>query len=229
MTPPHKKRHLRILGILPVAAMAAVPIGCEPNSYLRQRGVEALHAGDTRWADERFSQAVRQDATDWKSLYYLGQIRLKQGQPLEAQMHLERALTLRPDHRQTADILDQLAEALFQQGQTANLHALVKQATQEYGTTRDYLRQAQYLAKSGDVDGAKLAYRKAGQFAQPDDATPFVSMAEFYDSINDRQNAITALRCAYGIDPRSIKLRNRLRSFGVVPGPTIALPREMQP
>ena len=204
-------------------------VGCEPNSYLRQRGMEALQAGDVRWADERFSKAIHQDPTDWKSQFYLGRIRLRQGQPMEAQLHLEQALALRGHHPETGDLIDHLAEALFQQGETAKLHALVKQAAIDHGSTRDYLRQAKYLAYTGDADGAKLAYRKAGQFAAADDPDPFLHMADFYESIGDRGNALTALRCAYGIKPGSRELRNRLRKHGVVPGPTVALPREMQP
>lgn len=199
--------------------------GCQPpNALLRREGMDALNLNDVPQADQRFSQAVRQDDTDWKSQYYLGLVRLRQHRPLDAQLALEKALTLRPEDKYaTPEILDALAESIFQQNQPANLTAMLQKAADDYGTVPDYLRQAKYLGKSGDVDGAKLAFRKALKFAPKDDPQPYIAMADFFESVGDTQGAITALRKAFYIMPRSQRLGERFRRYGIVPGPTVAL------
>lgn len=218
-----------LLAVAVAGVLVMTSSGCEPNPLLRRQGMDALEVGDIDWADNRFSVAVRQDPTDWKSQYYLGRVRLEQDRAAEAQIHLEQALTLREDHPETSDILDVLAEALFRQAANARLYQLLHDATQNYGTLKDYLRQADYLAKTGDIDGAKVAFRKAARFADKDDATPYVAMADFYESIGNTDNAISALRRAYAITPGSRRLANRLREYGIVPGPTAGLPADTSP
>ena len=178
----------------------------------------------------RFEQAVEQDPTDWKSVYYLGLIRLQQGRWFTSRMLLERALVLRRDHPETADILDALAESMSRLKQIDDLHALLDQAIEDYGTSRDYMRQGRYLMELGDVDAAKLSYRKGAYFAADGDAGPFVALADFYESIGDTSGAIEALRYAFAITPKNRALQDRLRRYGIVPGPTVGLvPEKISP
>ncbi len=211
---------------LAVVAVVAVCVGCQskPNPLLRKHGIDALNDKNLAAAEKRFVQAVEQDPTDWKSLYHLGLIRLQQGMAFDAQILLERALELRHNDAETSDILDALAESLFQRRRMEHLHKLLTQAVTDHGTSRDYLRQGRYMAKLGDVDAAKLAYRKAAYFAAPGDPDPFVKLADFYESIGDTTNAITSLRHAHAIAPGNQRLQHRLREYGIVPGPTAAVP-----
>ena len=82
--------------------------------------------------------------------------------------------------------------------------------------------------QQGDIDQAKLAYRKAAFFALPGDAEPFLTLADFYESIGDTANAVTALRHAYTVTPKDRQIHDRLRRYGIVPGPTAQLPPEKQ-
>lgn len=198
--------------------------GCQTNSRLRLVGMRALDNGDLATADASFARAVEQQPADWKSLYYLGLVRLEQGRPIEAQLNLEQAYGIRDEHAETADILDALAEALYQQDAQARLHAMLRDASQRYGQTRDFLREAKYLAKIGDVDGSDLAYKKAARFARPDDVQPYVQMADFYESIGDQARAVDALQRAHYLMPDDRRIADRLRRHGVVPGPTVAVP-----
>ncbi len=221
-----------VVAVLLLAAAMLALAGCmrQPNPLLRKHGIEAFDRRQIHEADLHFSQAVEQDPSDWKSLYYLGRVRLVQNQLFDAQLLLERALAVRRDHDQTPDILDALAQTLYQHGRVQQLHQLLQQAVADYGASRDFMRQGHYLMQLGDRDGAKLAYRKAAFFAAPDDAGPFVALADFYESIGDTPNAITALRHAHAIQPRDQQLRDRLRQHGIVPGPTAALtPARDQP
>jgi tetratricopeptide (TPR) repeat protein len=201
--------------------------GCqEPNSLLRKRGVEAWDAKDVDRAESQFGRAVEQDSTDWKATWYMGRVRLEQNRPLEAQLLLEKALTLRPDKEQTPYILDDLAESLYQQEEYGQLYSLLSQAAEGSGSWYEHLRKAKYLAKAGDPDGARASFYKAAQYHEPDDNTVYLAMADFYESLNDSPNAILALRRAYTIKPNSPLVANRLRHHGEVPGPTLRLDQD---
>ena len=217
------------LGTSAVVALLLIGIvglaGCQPpNALLRKQGMNAYERGGIERADERFSLAVAQDPTDWKSQYYLGLVRLKQGRPHEAQLLLERALSLRAEAAETPDVIDALAESLYQQKEFVKLNALLQDSARAVGDARSYLRLGTFLGRAGDVDNAVVAYRKAIRFADDDDPAPYVALADFYESIGDRANALTALRQAYGLAPGSSRLADRLRQHGIVPGPTVALP-----
>lgn len=216
-----------VLSVLLVAVTLTVVPGCvRGNAWLRKEGVERYNGKELTIADEHFSQAVEQDPTDWKSLYYLGRVRLEQRRAYDAQLLLEKAMELRHHGPETADILDALAQALSDRGRLGQLHTFLASAVQDYGTSRDYTRQGRYLQKLGDVDGAKLAYRKAAYFAPNDDASPFIALADFYDSIGDTGNAVIALRHAYAVTPTDPELQDRLRRHGIVPGPTSGIAPE---
>ena len=207
-----------------VAAALATAVGCETAPYFRQRGLELFVTGQYDSAEERFTKAAEKDPSHWASHFYLGLIHLKKGRPLEAQLSLELALSVHPADAQTPQILDALAEVLYRQNNEAALHGLVAKACDDFGTIADFLRQGKYLAKLGDADNAKIAFRKAAHFAPKDDPTVYLAMADFFESILDKDHAVMALRRALFIHPTSAQIQQRLRSFGVIPGPTIMLP-----
>ena len=214
-------------GILALAVAALMAAGgCQSASYLRQRGVEAFEVGKYERAAKLFTAAADKDPSNWYTHYYLGMAHLNLNRPLEAQLELEMAEGVRPDNSVMPQILDGLAESIYQQGDPAALYALLARACNHWGTTYDFLRQAKYLAKIGDADSAKIALHKATFFAPGDDVTPYLATADFYESIGDGSNAVTALRRALSIEPDSTKIKSRLRDHGVVPGPTIVLPPE---
>lgn len=212
-------------GTLALVLGASLVGGCnKPNSMLRQEGIRALdERKDVDTAEKKFEQAVQQDDTDWKSMYYLGRIRTMQGRGLDAQVLLERALIIRDSHEETPDILDALAESIYKQRHDASLAAMLKKAADDYGTVRDYNRQGKYLGLIGDIDGAKLAYRKAMKFAAPNDPSPYLALSELLESQGDNEGAIQNLKYAYYILPESPRLEARFRKFGIVPGPTVAV------
>ena len=205
--------------------LLVVLTGCEAdNSIIRQRGFVALHQGNQAKAFDAFSCAVRRDPTDWRAQYELGKLLLAQGQPLDAGLTLDKALSLRPDHPETSGIIDCLAEAIYQQKRYDDLHALLTEATEEFGNSGDYLRQGEYLMRMGQIDDVRVAYLKAVQFADRDDAKPCIALAEFYEHVGDSAKAIGAWKRAYYIAPKNEKVANKLREHGIVPGPTLTSP-----
>lgn len=218
----HRSRGVVLSGlVLCVGLMAA---GCQkPSNFLRKDGMDAYADKDYAAAQKSFEKVAHRNSADWKAHYYLGLIALEQDRPLDAQLSLERALSLRSEYPESAVILDALAQSLLEQSKFANLAAVLQQASDRYGRPEDYLRQAIFLGRSGDVDGAKLAFRKAVRFAKKDDPTPFIELAAFYDALGAGADAQLALRQAYYIEPHNVRVNEELRRHGIVPGPTIAI------
>ena len=55
-------------------------------------------------------------------------------------------------------------------------------------------------------------------------ADAYVAAADLAERLGDEALALRRLRQAYGIEPGNQAIADRLREFGEVPGPTIALP-----
>ena len=202
--PVHSRTHsLRATLFAAVAALMLVGCNTPPNQVLRLQAREAIEKKDYPRAEELMTLALQQDAADWKAHYYMGLVRLSQGRPLDARLHLENAYSLREDWPETPDVLDALAEAYWKEGDNEKLYNLLKMAGTRYGTTRDYLRQADFFSRSGDVDGAKEAYAKAAQFADPKDSSPHMKAAAFFEKIGDRKHAYIALQHAQQIEPQN--------------------------
>lgn len=216
-----------VVGLL---ALAWSGVGCVNNVVLRQRGEKALVQKDYPAAAAHFEAATSKKPTDWESQLYLGQTLLALDRPLEAQLALEKALTLKPESPEvTPRIVDALAESLYRQQRFEALHTFLDEAVAYWGTTDDLLRQGKYLALTGDLDGAVVAYRKAGLWAQPTDPRPYLALADLYESLGDVPNTIIQLRQAYWAQPANPQLPDRFRKYGLVPGPTLALKPEKAP
>ncbi len=213
------------LAWLPLAAVL-VFTGCDTQSkpILRQSGWEAIQEGRWEQADTDLTQALQADPADWRANFLLGKVRLHQGRPLAAQLLLEQAMTLHPRGPESGQILDAMAESLYDQGQKAALTEFLDRTAQQRKGVEDFLRQAKYLAKLGDPDGALKAYRMGCEFAPKTDPTPYLALADYYQSLGDTPRAIKALRYAYYIEPHDPGLNDKLRALGVVPGPTFGLP-----
>jgi len=219
---PTSNRH-KAMTLAWVLCLPLIIASCQTAANLREEGLLALNRGQYDLALEKSSLAVEKDPSSARCQYQLGLAYLALDRGFEAQYALEKAHSLEPHNRSfTADVLDALAEALFQQDRSANLYSFLDKMVETYGTTRDYLRQAQYLVKSGDPDAARLSFRKAAYFADPGDVEPYLAIADFYTSISDQPNAVTALRYANYVAPGNLDVAERLRKFGIVPGPTIA-------
>ncbi len=190
----------------------------------RELGVAAYNVGNYAQARLHLEAAIEAKPGDFRQNYWLGMVELAQGNPLAAQRQFEYAWTVRQDDPEwTPKILDGLAESLLQQGRTDALHTFLADTASRYGTTDAYLREADYLVKTGDPDGAQIAFQKAARVSGRDDPAVYLAIAEFYESVNDVPNAVTALRYAYYLDPGNEKVAAMFRQFGIVPGPTLRL------
>jgi len=238
------QRYAAVL-LLSLAAQLGGCVTQLPADAVRLNAYDAYQAGDYTGARDQFTECVDRNGTDYKAHYYLGLIGLEaMDNPAYARRHLELAHTLReskvrrplvmkvgppdtavppPSRKQ---VTDALAEAIYQMDANPQLFAFCRDAIDTYGEVDDYLRLARYLQRTGDHDAARNTYIKAIKIALPDDPSGELALAAFYDTIGDRQAALTQLRAAYGIDPEIEGLADKIRAHGMVPGPTIALPRQ---
>ncbi len=223
------------LTLLMAAALTLVP-GCESakqkvaNTFdgyavYRNRAYDLYRAGKFDQAAVQFKEAAARNGADVASHYWWGTSLMNLARYDDAQLPLEQAYAITDaDGAYTARILDRLAEVYFQQQRYEKLHAFLDEVTQRYHQqTRDFLRQAYYQVKTGDLDGAKLAFTKAANFAEPGDASPYVALADFYESVRQPDNAKLVLRYAYHINPEYKDVPGRLRGYGVVLGPAAGL------
>lgn len=216
---PRSPRFLR-LPLLALAAMLLVGCGFNPN-YEKAQGFKAYERGDYLTAAGRYEPVTDQYPSDWEAHYYLGMCYLELGKPVQAQTELEQALiTKEYSSVWTQTILDSLAEAYFRQDRLDAMYGFLQAQIDKYGTWQDYARQARYMAKAGDIDGAALAYRKAAFFSRNQDAAIYIEIADFYASIADYNRAKQSLRYAYFLDEGNAGIEDRFRRLGVVPGPT---------
>lgn len=195
--------------------------GC--NSILRRQALDAMAEGDLSTADVKLRRAIVQEPGDYRAHWYLAEVRLRQNKPLDAQQLLGHALKQHPDGPDTPKLLDLMAESLYKQNENALLTSFLADTASRRKNVSDYIRQARYLAAIGDTDGVNLAFLKAAKFARQDDPRPYFAAAEYYESVGDRDRVVIALRHAYAIRPDDPKLQERLRRYGIVPGPTVGL------
>lgn len=207
-----------------IGMLSLAMFGCHINNpTLRQKAIDALQDGDTARATKFYNKALSQIDSDWQAMLGIAHIQFKQGNWIEAQHGYEKVISLQPANMEVSKWLDRVAECLFKQGLSDRLQDMLLNANEQYGTSHDFLRQANYLTKLGDMDQAQIAYRKAVHFADVTDAEPWIAMAAFYELVGDRGNAIDALRHAYAINPANQSVADRLRHYGIVPGPTAGI------
>lgn len=215
------------------------------NAHARLQAYRAYKDGNVEEARGVFQKCVDRDPTELKSNYYLGRILLDHyEQPADAAKHFETAYAVlhnraeqqirdNPNLDNTgvptptlSQVADGLAEAMFRQKLRTQLVGFLSEVVDYRGSIEDYQRKGRYLYKLGDHDGARDAYITATRIAGKTTVEPYVELAEFYDNIGARDEALVALRKAYGIDSTYPDLAKRIRDHGMVPGPTVALPIE---
>jgi len=202
---------------------------CGPSTYsLRERGIRAYQFDRYELARDSFERVVAVKPSDPEANYYLGLLALKDDKPSEARNHLEITYTLYEARTELPpempDLLDALAEAMYLEGERQQLIAFTDQAINRFGNLEDYLRKAEYLARLGDHDSALTAHRAAIEIADPGDPQAHHALADFYESLGDRDRALDVLKDAYAVAPENPTTAERLRSYGVVPGPTLIDP-----
>lgn len=195
--------------------------GCQTANevVLREKASMAMRRGDNASAKQRYQKLVEMNPASAKYQYGLGATHLAAGELHQARLALERAWRLAPNRRTlTPRILNKLATTYYRQNADRRLRNFLAQTVKDYPTPETCLRQARYLRKIGDVDGARTAYKKAAVYADDDNPEPYLAMADFYRSIGDKKNAERAVRYAHHVAPRDQRVASRMQRYGIQPG-----------
>lgn len=218
--------------------------GCKAMTADRERldGWRAYEDRDYKTARAYFQSCLDANSTDMKSLYYLGTIDLAEGDSGAASIRLELAYEIYQRRELAAfqlhvsktetnvptptrvQILDSLAAAMDAQNDYPQLLHFLKQVTNQYPFTPDYIRLGKYLAKQDDADAALISFRAAVKVSDRKDPSARIALADFFEKIGHKELMIKQLRYAYKLDPDNKSLQDRIRKEGIVPGPSIALP-----
>ena len=208
-----------------LAAFCLFSFGCLTPELLNERAERQLADGRLVEAEESLNLAEEKRPSNWKTQFLMGELRLAQGRPLDAQVALERAWSMRAIHPETPEILDRLAEAMLAQGSEAEgkLRRFLTEMTGQYGTPYDYVRKGVFLMRLNDADGAMTAFNQARAVGADQDIRLHLALAAFYRQIGDQRLETLSLRHALFLEPQNEDVAGRLRELGVVPGPSAEL------
>ncbi len=205
------------------SALIVVMSGCgqRPIESMRTTGDFRFDRGDYPEAAAEYARITERAPGDWRAQYRLGMCLLKMDRPDEARLALEIALDQKP---REARIADELAEAMYQQGDEAQLFVFLRERAESRQTVEAYLRLARYASAAGDPDYAQLGYETAIALAGGRAVQPYLEAADFARRVGDLDQAMALLRRAYAIDPRDPRITDQLRNLGEIPGPTLGAP-----
>jgi len=197
-----------------------------PLPIVLKSGDDAYLAGDYGRASQEFQEYIDRFPGDPEVRTKLARSYVEIDQPAQAVRHAQVAYDINP---RNPFYIETLAEALYHSGRSQELFTFLGNLAKDRGGVTDYIRQGQYLAKAGFLDEAKAALLTAAKIDLGKTPAPQLALADFYESINDRENALLRLRYALYLDPKNPDIQMRIRALGEVPGPAFALPPEESP
>ncbi len=219
-------RHAAWACLVVVAAAA----GCEGPRALHvveDSGERAAWRGDYQLAAEEYAEVVERRPGRWRARLELAKALLELDRPAEAREHLEVVYTIRPEDE---EVLELLVTAMLESGDTEAMTAELRQRAEDTQSVADWMRLGLFLQRAGDLDGAERAYLTAARLDEGRSARVQMALAGLYREAGDDAEAIDRLRMAHWIDPDSERIREAIRSYGEIPGPTFSRrPAELTP
>ena len=215
--------------ILPVVLCVGVLTGCESKpatETLRDQAHRAMWQG--RWVDAEslYGELVSRAPEDWRALYGYGVSAMATGDLPAARQSLEIAHTLKPSNR---DIALVLAETMYLQKDHNALFQFLGDRAEARKSSEDWLLLAEYALMSDDPDSARDFIQQAMVVDDASSVDPYLTAATLSEQMGDLDAAMRYLHTGWQVDPTNEELAARLRGYGVVPGPTLAMPSSDSP
>lgn len=204
--------------------LACVTItGCSttrPLPYVRDQGDKALEREHYTTAQAEFTEVVSRVPTDWRSRVKLATAlgHLKQYPAMREQMAV--AYDLRPEE---PEVLDLYCESMLLAKDNDTLIRFLRDLSVSPGRVDDFIRLGYYAAKVGDVDEAERALLTGAKLDRGQSVEPQMAMASFYANLGDDKRALQRLRMALFLDPENESIKEAIRSYGQIPGPSYAV------
>lgn len=226
----------RKLSITTLALAALLTSGCGINEVVKQeRELTQLRAS----ADDAFvNRDYERASEDYQAYldmlpnvaevrYRLGVSELEQGRLSSAKTHLAVAHDLEPGN--TVYTIG-YGRAIVEAGNEDELFRFIRNQLESAVTPDTYIAVGEIAWMGGLHDEAERAYRTAVTLAGATSVTPHRELAYFYQSIGDTESEIERWRVVLSFDLKDIEANARLRSLGVIPGPSMALqPNDVLP
>lgn len=203
-----------------VAAGVVGLAGCanqRPIHEVRASAEEAYALGDYAQAKAEWVE-VNERRPGWSDARFgLGMTELALGNNTDAIEQLWLAHGIAPER---GDITDALAEAMLADGRNAELAKFLFAQTRQSGKVEDYMRLGLFSQRLGDADAAERALRIAAMVDRGFSVEPQLALANLYESIGDKPNALRRLSMAGYLQPQNPEIAQRIRNLGEVPGLT---------
>jgi tetratricopeptide (TPR) repeat protein len=199
----------------------ASAFGTRPIDTIRQRADFEFQRGNYDVAAQEYGEIAARYPGDWRAQHRFGVALMETGDYNESRRALDVAHSLRPGD---ADIADDLAEVMFRQGDEQQLFDFLNERALATQSVRAYRRLASYAMEVGDPDAARGAINRAIALDGGSTVEPYIDAADLAERVGDLDQAVHRLRQALSIDPHDDRVRERLRTLGEVPGPSLALP-----
>jgi len=214
---------MRINGLMFCLVLAAFLTGCAQRSLpaVRESGDRAFNKGDFASAAVDYKEYTERKPGEAAVQLQYAKTLLKLDEPVPA---VEHASIAYDQHPTDEDYIETRAQALFEAKKTEELDRFLRGLCQGHGQPSDYIRLGRYSQKMGDADSAQTAFKTAARVDGGKSMAPQMALADFYRSINDKENEMQRLRMCYYLDPKDPKISQRIRDLGEIPGPSLALP-----
>lgn len=215
----HRSQKLLLtLGLL----VGTILTGCStarPLPYVRDQGDKALDRENYTLARAEFEEVVSRDPTDWRSRVKLASAleQLHEYPMMREQMAV--AYDLRPED---AEILSLYCESMRLAKDNDTLLRFLRDLSVSPGRVEDFLRLGWYASEIGDADEAERALLTGARLDRGQSVEPQMALASFYAKIGDDERALQRLRMALFLDPENESIRDAIRSYGEIPGPSYA-------
>jgi len=196
--------------------------GCStarPLPYVRDQGDKALEREQYQLAQTEFDEVVARDPTDWRSRVKLSKALAELGEYAAMREHMAVAYDLRPND---PEILDLFCDSMLLAKDNDALIRFLRDLSVSPGRVEDFIRLGYYAAKLGDVDEAERALLTGAKLDRGQSVEPQMALASFYANIGDDERALQRLRMALFLDQTNEEIKDAIRSYGEIPGPSYA-------
>jgi Tfp pilus assembly protein PilF len=216
-----------------LAASAFALAGCAEvtasSKHSREQGQKLYGEGEYVDASGAFRKAVREDPTDYRSWYWLGQSYDKSQSYHQAMQAYRTALDVRKrtapgreDEAMRVKIIDALGRSIAAGNDRTFTEAKGRQVTGE----EKYV-EAKAFEYLGDADSAIDSYRQAVRLDSKDFAIA-KDFGLYLEKVQGmRDPAVKQLKRAYQLNDKDPQVIAALRRNGVVPGPSLKEPEQL--
>ena len=220
---------LRTVLLAAVASLTLVSVGCQttdemkqnmPTHLLLKKGEHAERYGRFEEAADLYNQVLERSPGNQMALIQYGTMMLKLNEPVKARSAFHTAALAEPGN---ADVVYLLARAEVESGKYDDAFRLLRTYAIDNSDATAWTLLAEYSLQLDDPDTAQQAISRAIQIVGDTSASPYLMAADLAERLGNEAEALRRLRQAYACDPSNTDVDRRLREYGEIPGPSIAI------